>query len=99
MIKHIKKSMHGFDVYQFANCHLYERSWHEGGKQGYGMYTFRNGETKCGKWSGGDIKTSLPPSANAVFRAVQVRLIPNSKCKGGIIRFPVLCGCLYGTST
>ncbi|XP_073024165.1 uncharacterized protein [Primulina eburnea] len=64
--------MHGFGVYQFANGQLYEGSWHEGGKQGYGMYTFRNGETKCGEWSGGDIKTPLPPSANAVFRAVQV---------------------------
>ncbi|KAJ0089783.1 hypothetical protein Patl1_14599 [Pistacia atlantica] len=32
--------MHGFGVYQFGNGHRYEGAWHEGRRQGLGMYTF-----------------------------------------------------------
>ncbi|KAL0314300.1 UNVERIFIED_CONTAM: hypothetical protein Sangu_2274400 [Sesamum angustifolium] len=37
----------------------------------YGMYTFRNGETRCGEWDGGNLRTRLPPLTDAVLRAVQ----------------------------
>lgn len=34
---------HGFDVYHFANGHRNEGAWHEGIRQGLGMYTLKNG--------------------------------------------------------
>ncbi|CAI9114610.1 OLC1v1015368C2 [Oldenlandia corymbosa var. corymbosa] len=64
--------IHGFGVYHFANGHCYEGSWHEGRKQGYGNYIFRNGDRKCGEWDGGNLKAALPPSSDAVLRAVHV---------------------------
>ena len=38
------------------------------------MYTFRSGDTKCGEWDGGTLKTPLPPLDDAVLRAVLVPL-------------------------
>ncbi|KAH9315885.1 hypothetical protein KI387_024512, partial [Taxus chinensis] len=39
------------------NEHRYEGAWHEGRKQGLGMYTFRNGETQSGHWHCGVLET------------------------------------------
>ncbi|GFZ00721.1 histone H3 K4-specific methyltransferase SET7/9 family protein [Actinidia rufa] len=77
--------MHGFGVYRFANRHRYEGAWHEGRRQGLGMYTFRSGETQSGHWNNRILdvpstqNTSYPVSPVAVYHskvlnAVQVNL-------------------------
>ncbi|KAK8687377.1 hypothetical protein V6N13_086199 [Hibiscus sabdariffa] len=48
-----------------------DSEWHEGRKQGYGMYTFRSGDAKCGEWDYGTLRTPLPPLTDAILRAVQ----------------------------
>lgn len=71
-IKYMEIDMLG-KVYHFANGHCYEGSWHEGRKQGFGMYTFPNGYSRCGEWNFGSLKTSFPPPlTDATLRAVQV---------------------------
>lgn len=40
--------MHDFGVYEFQNGHRYKGVWHEGRRQGLGMYTFRYGEIQYG---------------------------------------------------
>jgi hypothetical protein len=59
-------------VYTFANGHSYEGSWHEGKKQGFGMYAFQNGEERSGEWDSGILKNLLPLFDPAVQRALQV---------------------------
>ncbi|KAK9181498.1 hypothetical protein WN944_024635 [Citrus x changshan-huyou] len=54
--------MHGFGVYRFANGHRYEGAWHEGRRQGLGMYTFRNGETQSGHRQNGIL--DIPSTQN-----------------------------------
>lgn len=58
--------MHGF-----GNGHRYEGAWHEGKRQGFGIYTFRNGETQSGHWQNGILNVSsslgsLPGSPSAI---------------------------------
>ncbi|KAF8019696.1 hypothetical protein BT93_G0402 [Corymbia citriodora subsp. variegata] len=48
--------IHGIGVYRFTNGHCYEVSCHEGLKQGYGMYTLRNGDSKCCEWDSSSLK-------------------------------------------
>ena len=58
--------MHGFGVYQFANNgHRYEGAWHEGRRQGLGMYTYRNGETQSGHWQNGVL--DIPSTQNSTY--------------------------------
>ncbi|KAK9209581.1 hypothetical protein WN944_001948 [Citrus x changshan-huyou] len=41
--EYFAEKKHGFDVYHFVNGHQNEGAWHEGIRQGLGMYTLKNG--------------------------------------------------------
>lgn len=39
------------------------------------MYTFRNGDTRCGEWDCGTLKNPQPPLTGVVLHAVQVHVL------------------------
>lgn len=39
------------------------------------MYTFRNGDTRCGEWDCGTLKKPQPPLTGVVLHAVQVHVL------------------------
>ncbi|GJW14975.1 membrane occupation and recognition nexus repeat-containing protein [Tanacetum coccineum] len=49
----LENILHSFAVYRLANGHQYEGAWHEGRRQGCGMYTFRNVYIQSGYWDNG----------------------------------------------
>lgn len=59
-------------MYHFANGHCYEGSWHEGRRQGLGVYTFRSGDRKCGEWDSGNLIHPLPSVTHKILGSVQV---------------------------
>ncbi|KAK8587843.1 hypothetical protein V6N13_086811 [Hibiscus sabdariffa] len=54
----------------FANGHRYDSAWHEGRRQGLGVYMFRNGETQSGNWQNGIL--NVPSTQSSTYPVLPV---------------------------